>query len=152
MTTRDKRLAAALRPYESPETVILAVRSGGVPVAIEFAKALRSPLDVVVTRKIPVPGNPEAGYGTVAADGTVFLNGRLATQLGSRQQQIEHQRTYVLAGIERTNTFYREWLPQVSLAGKTVIITDDGLASGFTIWSQRPSLSSDRRQTALWLP
>ncbi|MBN1153120.1 MAG: phosphoribosyltransferase [Dehalococcoidia bacterium] len=140
-----RQLAEALRPYASAETVVLAVPRGGVPVAIEVARRFNAPLDVVVTRKIPIPGNPEAGYGAVAEDGEVFLNQPLVAQLGLSQRQIERQAAQVLAEIERRTFLYRGELPRASLAGKTALIIDDGLASGFTMVAAARSV---KRQNA----
>ena len=128
-----KQLAEALAPYRSARTVVVAVPSGGVPVAIEVAGSFNAPLDVVVTRKIPVPGNPEAGFGAVAGDGTIFLNEPLVAQLGLSGQQTEQQAANVMIEMERRSAFYRERLPMVPLADKTAIVIDDGLASGFTM-------------------
>lgn len=128
-----KQLVERLKPYQSAETIILAIPRGGVPVAIEVAQSFHAPLDVVVTRKIPIPHNPEAGYGAVAEDSTIFLNEPLVSQLGLSQRQIEYQAEQVLAEIEHRSTTYRRKLPRASLVGKTAIIIDDGLASGFTM-------------------
>lgn len=141
-----KRLAERLKPYKSAETIILAVPRGGVPVAVEVAESLDAPLDVVVTRKIPIPHNPEAGYGAVAEDGTIFLNEPLVRQLGLSQRQIEHQAKQVLAEIERRSVLYRGKLPRTSLVDKTAIIIDDGLASGFTMVAAVKSV--ERQQAA----
>ena len=128
-----RQLTERLRAYQSAETVVLAVPRGGVPVAVEVAQSLNAPLDVVVTRKIPIPQNPEAGYGAVAEDGSIFLNDVLVSQLGLSQRQIGFQAEEVLAEIKRRSALYRSKLPRVSLADKTAIVIDDGLASGFTM-------------------
>ena len=128
-----RQLAEKLEPYRSDQTVVLAVPRGGVPVAVEVAKSFEAPLDVVVTRKIPIPHNPEAGYGAVAEDGTIFLNHVLISQLGLSQRQIEYQAEEVLAEIERRSVLYRKNLSRPTLVDKTAIVIDDGLASGFTM-------------------
>ncbi len=132
-TDAGTKLANKLKPYQSEQTVVLAVPGGGVPVAIEIAKSFNAPFDVVVTRKITVPENPEAGYGAVAEDGAMFLNEQLLARLGLSPQQVELQAAQVLAEIERRTTLYRKSLSRVSSEGKTAIIVDDGLASGFTM-------------------
>lgn len=139
------QLAERLTPYRSPQTVILAIPRGGVPVAIEVAQSLDAPLDVVVTRKIPIPQNPEAGYGALAEDGTIFLNEPLVGQLGLSQRQIEYQAKEVLAEIERRSTVYRGNLPRCILADRIAIVIDDGLASGFTMVA---AVKSVQRQKA----
>lgn len=128
-----RQLAEKLTEYQSDGTVVLAIPRGGVPVAVEVALRLEAPLDVVVTRKIPVPDEPEAGYGAIAEDGTVFLNEPLAVRLGLSQRQIALQVDEVLAEIKRRSSLYHTELPHTSLIDKTAILIDDGLASGFTM-------------------
>ncbi len=139
-----RQLADALKPYRSAETVVLAVPGGGVPVAVEVAKSFNVPLDVVVTRKITIPGNPEAGYGAVAEDGSIFLNEPLVTQLGLSQRQREYDAAQVLAEIHRRSALYRGKLPRASLVDKTAIVIDDGLASGFTMIAAAKSVQRQR--------
>jgi putative phosphoribosyl transferase len=139
-------LAEALSPYNSAGTVVLAVPRGGVPVAVEVANVFNAPLDLVVVRKIPVPGNPEAGYGAVAEDGTIFLNEPLVNHLGLGRHQIDVQAAEVLTEIERRSALYRGELPRIPLAGRTAIIIDDGLASGFTMVAAAKSV--ERQQAA----
>lgn len=140
-----KQLAEKLKPYQSTEMIILAVPRGGVPVSIEVALRFQAPLDVVVTRKIPIPHNPEAGYGAVAEDGTIFLNEPLINELGLSQRQIEYQAEQTLAEIERRSALYRRKQPPASLIGKIAIVIDDGLASGFTMVA---AVKSVQRQKA----
>jgi predicted phosphoribosyltransferase len=139
-----KQLAERLKTYQSAETIILGVPRGGVPVAAEVAQKFHAQLDVVVTRKIPIPHNPEAGYGAVAEDGTILLNKPLVSQMGLNQRQIEYQAEQVLAEIERRSTLYRGRLPHPSLVDKTAIIADDGLASGFTMVAAVKSVQRQR--------
>jgi putative phosphoribosyl transferase len=144
-TDAGRRLAEELKRYQSGETVVVAVPRGGVPVAVEVAQKLGASLDVVVTRKIPIPNNPEAGYGAVAEDGTVFLNESLVEQLGISQRQIAYQAEEVLAEIARRSALYRRKLSRSSLTNKTAILIDDGLASGFTMVA---AIRSVQRQKA----
>jgi len=141
-----KQLAERLKSYQSAETIVLAVPRGGVPVAVEVAQSLNAPLDVVITRKIPIPHNPEAGYGAVAEDGTVFLNEPLVGQLGLSQRQIQYQAEKVLVEIERRSAIYRGKRPRASLVDKKAVIIDDGLASGFTMIAAIKSV--ERRRAA----
>jgi predicted phosphoribosyltransferase len=128
-----RQLAEKLVQYQSDQVVVLAIPRGGVPVAVEVALMLKAPLDTVVTRKIPIPYEPEAGYGAVAEDGSVFLNKPMVDRLGLSQRQIGYQVEEVLAEIKRRSAVYREILPRHALVDKTVILIDDGLASGFTM-------------------
>ena len=86
-----RRLADKLAQYYAGEVIVLAIPRGGVPVAIEVAKTLGAPLDVVVPRKITIPYNPEAGYGAVTEDSTIVLNEPLVKQLGLTEPQIQQQ-------------------------------------------------------------
>ena len=128
-----ERLAEALSRYQGSEVVILAVPRGGVPVAVKVAEKLSAPLDVVIPRKITIPGNPEAGYGAVTEDGTIVLNEALVARLGLSEQQIQRQAEDVRAEITRRGAIYRNKLVVAPVEGKTAIIIDDGLASGFTM-------------------
>ncbi len=141
-----KRLAERLRQYQGSEAIVLAIPRGGVPVAIEVADKLGTPLDVVVPRKITIPYNPEAGYGAVTEDGTVVLNEPLVKRLGLTEPQIQHQADQVRAEIVRRSATYRGKLPSPPVEGKTAIIIDDGLASGFTMTAAIKSVQ--RRKAA----
>jgi predicted phosphoribosyltransferase len=85
------QLAAALREYNAQAVVVLAIPNGGVPVALEVASALEADLDLVISRKIPLPLNPEAGFGAVADDGTIILNEEKVKRMGLSRQQIEYE-------------------------------------------------------------
>jgi len=128
-----KQLAAELREYGSQSVVVLAVPNGGVPVALEVAGALKADLDLIICRKIPMPLNPEAGFGAIADDGTVVLNEEAVKKIGLNRQQIEHEASKVRAEIKRRSILYKGDRPLVRLSSRTVIIIDDGLASGITM-------------------
>jgi len=113
--------------------VVLAIPNGGVPVALEVASALNADLDLVISRKIPMPLNPEAGFGAVADDGTIILNEEVVKRIGLSRQQIEYEASKVRAEIKQRSLLYRGDRPLVRVNGRTVIIIDDGLASGFTM-------------------
>lgn len=139
-TDGGRRLAEKLSQYQGSEVIVFAIPRGGVPVAIEVAEKLSSPLDIVVPRKITIPYNPEAGYGAVTEDGTIVLNEPLVKQLGLTERQIQHQAEEVRAEITRRSALYRGKLQVPSVHGKTAIIIDDGLASGFTMTAAIKSL------------
>jgi len=113
--------------------VVLAIPNGGVPVALEVASALNAALALVISRKIPMPLNPEAGFGAVADDGTIILNEEAVKRIGLSRQQIEYEASKVRAEIKQRSLLYRGDRPLVRVNGRTVIIIDDGLASGFTM-------------------
>lgn len=135
-----RRLGEKLGQYRGTEVVVFAIPRGGVPVAVQVAEMLGAPLDVVVTRKIQIPSNPEAGYGAVAEDGTVFLNEPLVDQLRLTEWQIERHAEKVRAEIARRSVIYRSKLEASSVEGKTAVIIDDGLASGFTMVAAAKSM------------
>jgi predicted phosphoribosyltransferase len=135
-----KRLANRLTPFASEDAIVLAIPCGGVPVAIEVAIQLGTDLDVIIPRKIPIPGNPEAGYGAVTDDGGIVLNEPLVANLGLTQREIRQQAEEVRAEIDRRHALYRGQLPYPVLQSRTVIVVDDGLASGFTMVAAVESL------------
>ena len=128
-----RQLATALREYIGQSVVVLAIPNGGVPVALEVAGALEADLDLVISRKIPLPLNPEAGFGAVADDGTVILNEEAVKRMGLSRQQIEYEASKVRAEIKERSLLYKRDRPLARVGDKTVIIIDDGLASGITM-------------------
>jgi len=128
-----KRLAEKLSQYSDRETVVMAVPRGGVPVAFEVAVKLGSALDIIVPRKLIIPQNPEAGYGAITEDGSIVLNEPLVQRLFLTEQEIHRQTEKVRAEIAVRLAEYRRKLPASTIRGKTVIVIDDGLASGFTM-------------------
>ncbi len=134
------KLAARLQKYRGNETCVFAILRGGLPVSMEVAKDLGVPLDIVVSRKVTIPYNPEAGYGAVTEDGTTFLNKQLVESLGLTEQQIRHQVEEVRTEIKRRSTLYRSKLQATQVTIKTAIIIDDGLASGYTALAAAKSI------------
>ena len=113
--------------------MVLAIPNGGVAVALEVASALKVDLDLIICRKIPIPLNPEAGFGAIADDGTIFLNEELVKKIGLSRQQIDYEASRVRAEIKRRSLLYKGERPLARVMGRTVIIIDDGLASGITM-------------------
>ena len=128
-----RRLATELRGYSGQSVVVLAIPNGGVPVALEVASALKADLDLIISRKIPISLNPEGGIGAAADDGTVILNEEAVRRIGLSRQQIEYEASKVRAEIKQRSLLYKGDRPPVRVNGRTVIIIDDGLASGFTM-------------------
>jgi putative phosphoribosyl transferase len=133
-TDAGRFLAALLAPSyaHSPEAFVLAIPSGGVPVGIELASGLGLPLDLIIVRKLRIPGNTEAGFGAVGLGGGVFLNDDLVHLIGISQQEIASEVETVRRELEARNRLLRGDRPFPDLYGKTVLLSDDGLASGFT--------------------
>src|SRR5512140_260714 len=115
-------LAGHLKQYKASDAIVYAVPRGGVPVAIEVAKKLGIELDVIVSRKIPIPYNTEAGYGAVTEDGAIVLNEPLVERLGLTRQQIERHADEVRVEIRRRQAAYRTELRPSSVEGRAAII------------------------------
>jgi predicted phosphoribosyltransferase len=115
------------------ETTVLAVPSGGLPVAAAVADALGLPLDVAVVSKITLPWNTEVGYGAVAFDGTTCLNDALAADLGLARDVVRRGIEETRAKVARRVAELRGAQPAPDLSGRCAIVVDDGLASGFTM-------------------
>lgn len=113
--------------------LVLAIPNGGLPIAVPVALSLRSELDVVVARKLPIPLNPEGGFGAVTDDGTTILNEGLVRQLRLSDEQIAHQIAVVRKDIRERSLLYRGNRLLTPVGGRIVIIVDDGLASGYTM-------------------
>lgn len=127
-------LAEKLTAYQGQEnTLVLGLARGGVVVAYEVAKALSLPLNVVVPRKVGAPGNPELGLGSIMEDGDGVFNASIIRMLGvsqtylkkeiEKEKQLAHQRL----------TLYRKNVPMPEIKGHTIILVDDGVATGSTM-------------------
>jgi len=139
-----KQLAAQLDEYQGQSVVVLAIPNGGVPVGLEVALSLEADLDLVISRKIPLPLTPEAGFGAVADDGTVILNEEVVKRVDLSPHQVNYQVNQVRAEIRQRSLLYQKGRPLTVVRGKTVIITDDGLASGFTMMAAVESVRHRR--------
>lgn len=139
-----KQLASALKPV-SKDALVLAIPRGGVVVGFEVAKALGAPLDVVITRKIGAPDNPELAIGAVAEDGTAILNDSIVRMLqvskGYISEEVEKQKLEIKRRLLR----YRGEVPYPSLANREIIVVDDGVATGSTL---KAALMSIRKKGA----
>jgi putative phosphoribosyl transferase len=127
-----KQLASALKPV-SKDAIVLAIPRGGMVVGFEVAKALGVQLDVVITRKIDAPDNPEFAIGAVAEDGTAILDdstvGMLQVSKGYISEAVERQKLEIKRRLLR----YRGDVPYPSLENREVIVVDDGIATGSTL-------------------
>lgn len=124
-------LAEHLRSYANrPDAIVLALPRGGVPVGYEVAQALNLPLDIFVVKKITVPGYEEMALGAIASGGIYLLDEPLIEQLGLSKQQLEDIASNAYREVLRRESAYRNHRTAPELAGKTVILVDDGLATG----------------------
>ncbi len=148
-----RKLAEKLTEYQEHKVLVLAIPNGGMPIGLEVALALNAELDLIISRKIPIPLRPESGFGAVTDDGTVILNQQLIERLGLTQEQVNHQISEVTANIRKRILLYRGNRPLTLISGKTVVLVDDGLASGYTMLAAIESVKSRRpRQIIVAVP
>lgn len=140
-----RKLAERLRGLEVKHPAVLALPRGGVPVGFEIARALRAPLDVLLVRKIGVPGDEEFALGAVA-EGTppeIVIDTGLLERLDISDAELARVRVQALRELERRRAAYRGSRPALDPAGRSVIVVDDGIATGYTMLA---ALRALRRQ------
>jgi predicted phosphoribosyltransferase len=121
-----------LEEYRGSNSTVMGIPAGGIAVAVEIGRELHLPLDIAVVSKITLPWNPEAGYGAVAFDGTVMLNEELLSRLNLSDQEIQTGIKKTEQKIARRVMMFRGDRPLPDFK-HPIILTDDGLASGFTL-------------------
>ncbi len=126
-----KQLAEQLMHLRGSEPVVLALPRGGVPVAAQVAKALGAPLDVIIVRKLGAPGREEFALGAIA-EGVRIVHEGSVRSLGVTEQQLAAVEASERTELDRRVTRYRGDLPPVDIRGRTVVIVDDGVATGAT--------------------
>ena len=126
-------LAGMLAETIDPESVVLAIPAGGVPVACAMADALRLDVDVIVVSKITFPWNSEAGYGAVAQTGLVRLNERILARVRLSEEEIQEGIKSTTDKVNRRARTLRSGQPAIDIAARPVILVDDGIASGTTM-------------------
>ena len=134
-TDAGQQLAATLAAREYPDPVVLALPRGGVPVALPIAAALHAPLDLVMARKIGVPGHQEVAAGAVVngEDPHIVVNPRVLAAAGLSEQQVRHLAERELLTIRRRREQYLAGHSPISVRGRTAIVVDDGIATGATM-------------------
>lgn len=136
-----RALARALRKMPGlNDALVLALPRGGVPVGYEVARALGLPLDVLVVRKLGVPGQEELAMGAVSGSGVLVVNPDVVRALGIGQEQIEARAAHERAEIARREALYRGGRSALDVAGRTALVVDDGLATGSTMMAAVRSL------------
>src|SRR4030095_13776800 len=142
-----KHLASKLLKYKDrPEVIVLALPRGGVPVAYEVANTLRASLDIFLVRKLGVPGHEELAMGAIASGGVRVLNDETVDYLGIPENVIDAITERELEELRRRELAYRGNRPEPDVKGKTVVLVDDGLATGSTIRAAVQALR--QKQTA----
>ena len=127
-------LAKLLTKYADREDVlVLGLPRGGVPVAFEVAQSIKAPLDVFVVRKLGVPGHEELAMGAIASGGVRILNPSVIHALGISDEAINAVAKYELDELQRRERIYRDQRTSQDLRGRTVILVDDGIATGSTM-------------------
>jgi putative phosphoribosyl transferase len=140
-----RQLARRLERLRGQPLVVLALPRGGVPVAFEIASALRAPLDLLLVRKLGSPENPELAMGAIVdgAEPQIVRNDDLMRALGVSEAQLQLRAKHELAELERRRALYLSGRAPVAVLGKTVIVVDDGIATGATM---RAALQGLRRR------
>jgi len=138
-----RRLARELEEFRGRRVVVLGMPRGGVVVANEVAAALDAPLDIVVTRKIGAPGEPEFALGAVTEEGDVIVDRRAAESVGATAEYLQDEADRQKSEVRERTKALRGDVPFPSLEGKTAIIADDGMATGN---SMRAAIRSVRRR------
>lgn len=133
-TAAGRELAAAVKKLKLLRPlIVLGLPRGGVPVAYEVARALRAPLDVLVVRKIGMPGQPELAIGAIASGGIIVQQPGSAARVAGLEMQFEQIANRERVELQRRERAYRAGLPPLDLHGQTVVLVDDGLATGATM-------------------
>lgn len=128
-------MAKKLERYKGLNVVVFGIPRGGVVTASAVAKKLKVPPDAVVVRKLPIPHNPEAGFGAIAPDGVISLNKEYVWELGLSQNEIGQIAQNVLQEVKRRILVYRGQKKMPKIEDKIAIVVDDGLATGYTMIS-----------------
>ncbi len=132
-TDAGRRLAERLDAYRAAKPVVLALPRGGVPVAMEVAAAFGVPVDVLVVRKLGAPMQPELAIGAIAEGGASFVDPLAARMTGTTGEELDRIAAREAAEVERRVALYRRGRPLPDVRGRTVILIDDGIATGATI-------------------
>jgi putative phosphoribosyl transferase len=139
-----ERLGLALAPLRGPATVVVALPRGGVLVGYEVARALGAPLEIWVVRKVGAPGHEELGLGAVAEGGYTHLSSEIVAATGISRAELGRLVKRKLAEVERRTQLLRGNHPRLGLTGKTVVLVDDGIATGGTIRAVAGALQRER--------
>lgn len=144
-----RKLARALERYaDRDDVIVLALPRGGVPVGYEVARALGSDLDVLIVRKLGVPHHPELAMGALASGGAAYINPVVVTNAGIGQRQIDAVKAVEREELARRERLYRGNRPPTRVRGRTVIIVDDGIATGATM---RAAIMALRTEGPAWI-
>jgi putative phosphoribosyl transferase len=139
-----QRLGAQLREFAQRDVVVLALPRGGVPVGFEVAQSLNAPLDVLVVRKLGVPGQEELAMGAIACGGVRVLNWEIIRAFALSPEQIDAVVAKEARELQRREQVYRGKRIRMEVHGRTVILVDDGLATGSTMHAAIAALRQEK--------
>lgn len=128
-----RRLATKLKGRMLHDPLVLAIPRGGVVTGAVLAQELHADLDVVLSRKLRAPGQPEFALGAIAEDGKVYVNRHALGFVDQIEEYLARERQYQLAEIARRKKLFRAVRPQAPIANRSVLVTDDGIATGSTM-------------------
>ncbi|MFB3763789.1 MAG: phosphoribosyltransferase [Methanotrichaceae archaeon] len=128
-----QHLAKMLEQFRGKDAIVLAIPSGGVPVGLAVSSYLDLPFDLLIIRKIPIPGNTEAGFGAVSLEGDMLLNDSMVKMLKLSDEEIKELAKPVKEELAARNNIFRQGRPMSDVEDKIAILVDDGLASGYTM-------------------
>jgi putative phosphoribosyl transferase len=138
------QLAAAMCDFTLRNPLVLAIPRGGVVIGAVLARELGAEFDVVLSRKLPAPGQPELAIGAISEKGQVHLNRRAVEAIGVTEQYLRHERQHQLAEIARRKQLYRLERREATISGRTIIVTDDGIATGSTMMAALQTVRPQR--------
>lgn len=149
-TEAGQLLAIALKAYaKRADVIVLGLPRGGIPVAFEVAKALHLPLDICLVRKLGVPGHKELAMGAIASDGVRVLNYDIVSSLGISSHKIDEIAAKELRELQRRDRVYRGDRPSPNLKDRTVILVDDGIATGASMRAAIAVLREEQPQSII---
>ena len=134
------------------DAVVLGLVRGGVPVAFEVARTSNLPLDILVVRKLGVPGEEELAMGAIASGGGVVLNEHIVRSWHVSEKKLEHVIERERQEMERREALYRKGRPAVEIAGRAVVLVDDGLATGASMRAAIRAVSGRARREIVAVP
>ena len=134
---------------DKEKPAVLGILRGGIIVAREVARILQGDLDIVLSRKLGSPFNPELAIGAISENGELFINERIASQIGIRAQYLEEEKKKQQKVISERVSYFRKEFPKINLKGRYVVIVDDGIATGATMEATVWSIREEKPQTLM---
>ncbi len=134
------QLAVQFNGKSLHEPIVLAIPRGGVAIGAKLAERLSAELDVVLSRKLRAPHQPELAVGAIAEDGHAFVSDSIARETHATSEYLAAEKEFQLTEIERRKKLFRKVRPAAALRGRTVIVTDDGIATGATMLAALQSI------------